>query len=124
MHELAITQEIVRVVEEQAAGSRVTRVVVEIGRVSGILADSVRFCFDLCAKGTVAEGAELTIDEIAGRARCRLCSAQLELDEPFGLCACGSADLEVLAGQELRVREMEVDGCAPLADARTAPARG
>lgn len=123
MHELAITQEIVRVVEEQATGSRVTRVVVEIGRVSGILADSVRFCFELCAKGTVAEGAVLSVEEIPGLARCRLCDARVELEELFGLCACGSADLEVLAGQELRVREMEVEGCATPADARTVPAR-
>lgn len=42
------------------------RVVVEIGRETAVLPDAVRFCFDLCAEGTVVEGAELEIVELMG----------------------------------------------------------
>ena len=108
MHELSITQQIVAVVAERAAGARVTRVVVEIGKLSAVVPDAVRFCFDLCAEGTALEGATLEIVETPGRARCRACGAGVALERPFGRCACGSTDLEWLSGEELRIRSMEV----------------
>jgi hydrogenase nickel incorporation protein HypA/HybF len=108
MHELGITQEIIAIVTEQSRGARVTRVVLEIGKLSMVLPDAVRFCFDLCSAGTVAEGALLEIIETPGRARCRACGAKVTLDRPFGRCACGGSDLEWLAGEELKIKEMEV----------------
>jgi hydrogenase nickel incorporation protein HypA/HybF len=109
MHELGITQEIIEIVSEFSKGAKVTRVVLEIGKLSAILPDAVRFCFDLCSEGTVAEGARLEILEIPRQARCRECGALMTLDRPFGRCGCGNSDLEWLAGEELRIKEMEVD---------------
>ena len=43
-----------------------------------------------------------------GRARCRQCAGEVTLDQPFGRCGCGCTDLEWLAGEELKVKEMEV----------------
>ena len=37
------------------------------------------------------------------RARCRTCGAEFELRDLILLCACGSADVEVLAGRELEI---------------------
>ena len=108
MHELGITQEIVAIAAEHARGAKVTRVVVEIGKLSAVLPDAVRFCFDLCTEGTPAEGAALEILEPPGRARCRACGGDVALERPFGRCACGSTDLEWISGEELRVMEMEV----------------
>ena len=108
MHELAITQEIVSILTERAGDRRVRKVVVEIGKLSVVLPDAVRFCFDLCTEGTPAEGALLEILEPAGRARCRACGGSLTLDRPFGRCDCGSTDLDWLSGEELRIKEMEV----------------
>jgi hydrogenase nickel incorporation protein HypA/HybF len=110
VHELGITQEIVALVEDHARGRKVSRVVVEIGRLSSVLPDAVRFCFDLCAEGTVAETAALEIIETPGRARCRSCGGEVALDRPFGRCGCGATDLEWLAGEELRVKELELAG--------------
>ena len=56
MHELGIAQEVVALVAEHAQG-KVTRVVLEIGKLSAILPDAIRFCFDLCSEGTVVAGA-------------------------------------------------------------------
>jgi hydrogenase nickel incorporation protein HypA/HybF len=109
MHELGIAQEIVAIVAEHAGEARVTRVVLEIGRHALVLPDSIRFCFDLCSEGTVVHGAQLEIREIAGRARCRGCGEEFALEQPFGLCDCGSADLQWLAGDEIKVKEMEID---------------
>lgn len=108
MHELGITQEIVAIVSERARGKKVRRVVVEIGKLCAVLPDAVRFCFDLCNQGTPAEGAELEIVEISGRARCRQCGTEMILDRPFGRCSCSGTDLEWLAGEELKIKEMEL----------------
>ena len=108
MHELGIAQEIIAIVAERAGTARVTRVVLEIGQHALILPDSIRFCFDLCSEGTVLEGARLEIHEIPGRARCRECGQEIALAEPFGTCVCGSTDLQWLAGDEIKLKEMEV----------------
>lgn len=109
MHELGITQEVVALATECARGRKVIRVVLEIGKLSGVLPDAVRFCFDLCTEGTTAAGAALEIVETPGRGRCRVCEAEVPLERPFGRCECGNTDLEWLAGDELRVKEVETD---------------
>jgi hydrogenase nickel incorporation protein HypA/HybF len=108
MHELAITESIVAGVTERVESARVTRVVLLIGKLSGVVPDAVRFCFDVCAQGTPLEGASLEIIETPGRARCRSCDSQVELLDIIALCHCGSANLEMLSGQELRVKAVEV----------------
>jgi hydrogenase nickel incorporation protein HypA/HybF len=109
MHELGITQNIVAIVAEHAKGARVQRVSLEIGKLSAIMPDAVRFCFDVCSKGTALEEAKLEIIEIPGLARCRQCGAEVPLEQPFGICPCGSVELDVITGQELKIKEMEIE---------------
>jgi hydrogenase nickel incorporation protein HypA/HybF len=66
MHELAIAESIVDAVCEKAAGRAVHRVTVRIGRLSAVVPDALRFCFDLATEGTPAEGAVLEIEQPAG----------------------------------------------------------
>src|SRR6266850_2452421 len=108
MHELGITQEIVFIACERAGAARIKRLVVEIGKLSAVLPDSVRFCFDLCSKDTPADGATLEIIATPGLGRCRKCETEVVVEAPFSRCGCGSTDLEWLAGEELKIREMEV----------------
>lgn len=108
MHELAITQSIVEAVCEVAGEARVVRVRLEIGNLSGVVTDSVRFCFDLCTRSTVLEGAQLQIHEVAARARCCECNTEFSAENSIVLCACGSANVEILAGHELRIKEVEL----------------
>jgi hydrogenase nickel incorporation protein HypA/HybF len=108
MHELGIALEIVDIVTEQARGARVRRVVLEIGTLTAVLPDAIRFCFDACSADTVAEGAELETVEVPGRARCRACGGQVVLEAPYGCCRCGSFDLEWVSGMELTIRELEL----------------
>jgi hydrogenase nickel incorporation protein HypA/HybF len=110
VHELGVTQQIVELVLERAGAARVTKVVVEIGKLSAVLPDAVRFCFDLCCEGTPLAGAALEIVEPPGRGRCRACGGEVLLERPFGRCACGSSDLDWISGEELRIRAMEVAG--------------
>ena len=84
------------------------RVTLEIGKLSAVMPDAVRFCFDVCAAGTTLEGAALEIIESAGRAQCRECGEEMLLTQLAGRCRCGSPDLSLLAGDELNIKEMEV----------------
>jgi hydrogenase nickel incorporation protein HypA/HybF len=108
MHELAICESVVATVTDAVGAARVLRVVLEIGKLSAVVPDSIRFSFDLCASGTPVAGAALEIVETPGRGRCRDCRCEVPLQDLFGLCSCGGAQLEVIAGQELRIRSVEV----------------
>jgi len=108
MHELALTEDLVSLIAEHCAGRQVTRVVLEVGRLSAVVPDAFRFCFELCAAGTPAEGAELEIVELAGRAKCRDCGQEMTLESIFEHCPCGSFSLEFSSGEQLRLREVEV----------------
>jgi hydrogenase nickel incorporation protein HypA/HybF len=108
MHELAITESIVEAVAERAGAAKVTRVVIEIGKLSGVVPDSVRFCFDVCAESTALAGATLEIREINGFARCRDCGSEFTVDGFVAECECGGGSLELLRGQELKIREVEL----------------
>jgi hydrogenase nickel incorporation protein HypA/HybF len=108
MHELAITQGIVEMIVERTDRARIAAVYLRIGKVSGVVPDAVRFCFDLVAAGSPVQGARLEIDEPAGRARCRTCGSAFEVEGLVVLCPCGSADVEVVGGDELLVRAVEL----------------
>lgn len=108
MHEVGITEEIVAIAARHAGSARVKRVVVEIGRLTAVLPAAVRFCFEACAEGTPVAGAALDIIEIPALGRCRACSAEQTLQQPFGICSCGETEFEWLSGDELRVKRVEV----------------
>ncbi|MCA9549067.1 MAG: hydrogenase maturation nickel metallochaperone HypA [Myxococcales bacterium] len=109
MHELSITRNIVSIVAEKAAGRRVERVRLQIGKLSGIEVQAIRFCYDVCAAGTVLEGSKLDVDEVAGEARCTECDKTLPIEHFTARCPCEKrARVEITRGEELLVKEMEV----------------
>lgn len=108
MHELSITQSIVDAVTDHAAGSRVISVRLTVGRLSGVVPEAMRCCFELITEGTPLQGARLEFDEPAGRAHCDSCGDDFTLPDLVLLCACGSADVRLLAGRELTITSLEV----------------
>ncbi len=110
MHELGIAEGVVQTVAERLPGERVVRVVLRIGRLACVEPGAIRFSFAACAEGTPLAGAALEIVDVPGRARCRSCGAEDVPVEPrLPLCPCGSADLELLAGDELTIAAVEVN---------------
>ncbi|MDF5708820.1 MAG: hydrogenase maturation nickel metallochaperone HypA [Nostoc sp. S4] len=109
MHELGITQNIVAIVAEHAKGAKVQRVVLEIGKLSAIMPEAIQFCFDICTQGTVLQASTLEIIEIPGLGRCQECGAEIYLDKPFGICSCGSVELNLISGEELKIKEIEIE---------------
>ena len=108
MHELAIAESVIDTVTQRLPGARITGVHLEIGALSGVVADSIRFCFDLATEGTGLEGATLEITEPPARCRCRGCGTEFQPDSPIVLCPCGSADVAVLGGEELKILSVQV----------------
>jgi len=108
MHELGITQNIVAIVTEKAGSQKVIRLKLQIGALSAIVPDAIRFCFDICTDGTPLKGATLEIEEVAGLGKCNICGQEMPLSVLAGTCECGSRDIKCVAGQELLIREMEV----------------
>jgi hydrogenase nickel incorporation protein HypA/HybF len=112
MHELGITLNVVSIVSERAQGQKVVRVSLEVGRLSGMLSESIRFCFDVCAKGTPLEGATLQIVDVEGRGLCSACGAEPVMTMPLGRCpVCHEPSLRIVAGTELKIKELEIESC-------------
>lgn len=111
MHELGIVSELVEIAEARAerdGHARVTRLVLEIGKLSTVLPDAVRFAFDVATEGTRLEGANLEIQEVDGKGECRACKTALVLRGPVTRCTCGAFDVAWHSGTEVRIVEMEV----------------
>lgn len=108
MHELALVESVVEMVAEHAEGRRVRRVKLEIGKLTCVAPDAIRFCFDVVAENTPLEDAALEIVEIEARARCRGCGEIFMQKALWETCGCGVQEYERISGEELRVKEYEL----------------
>ncbi|PLX44364.1 MAG: hydrogenase maturation nickel metallochaperone HypA [Hyphomicrobiales bacterium] len=110
---MSIAEGIVQVLEDQARVqnySRVEKVWLEIGPMAGIELDSLRFCFGAVTRGTLAENAALEIIETKGEAWCMHCAKTVAVRQRFDACPdCGSYQLQVTSGDEMRIKELEVN---------------
>jgi hydrogenase nickel incorporation protein HypA/HybF len=113
MHEMALCEGILQVLEEQAATqrySRVRTVWLEIGALAGIEIEAIRFSFDVVTRNSLADGASLEIIERSGEAWCMQCAQRVEIDQRYDGCPnCGSYQLQVTGGEEMKIRELEVE---------------
>ena len=113
MHEMSLCASMVQIIEEQAREqgfSRVRRVWLEIGPLAGVEVAAMRFGFDVVTRGTLAENATLEILETQAEAWCMACSRQVPVTQRFDACPeCGGFQLQVTGGEELRIKELEVD---------------
>ena len=113
MHELGITQSIVDIAEKTAReqnAEKVLSVTVEIGELSGVVAEAVEFCFEACIQQSFLEGSRLIIKRIPGLARCDECKTEVKIDNMTFSCErCGSYALQRLQGEELNIKEVEVE---------------
>ena len=113
MHEMGLATEIIRIVTESIppdmANPKVARVNLKVGKLAAVVPHSLSFCFEIAAKETPADGAELIIEEIAVSARCGSCHTSWEIEEPVFQCPrCNSSDVEMLTGRELDIESIEL----------------
>jgi hydrogenase nickel incorporation protein HypA/HybF len=112
MHEMSLAESVVQIAEETAranGGGRVTTVLLQVGRLAGVEIDALRFCFDAASRQSLAAGARLVIEQPDGQAWCLPCGETVPLAGLGEPCPrCGSHQLQVTGGNELRVQEIEI----------------
>ena len=112
MHELPVTEDILRIAAEhaqKAGATRVTRINLVIGELASFIDDSIQFYFELLSPGTLAEGALLYFQRIKTRFRCRQCGHEFEPESRNWTCpACSALGGDVIAGKEFYVESIEV----------------
>lgn len=113
MHEMAISESIVGLLEAEAARhkfARIKTVWLEIGPLAAIEIEALRFTFDVVRRGTVAADALLQIIPTEGRAWCYACAASVPVSVRGQPCPrCGAEQLQVTQGDEMRIKELEVE---------------
>ena len=113
MHEAGIAQSIIDIVEETAIknnADRVLKVFVEIGKLQAIETDSLLFAFEALKYDTIVSEAELIITEIPVTGICRDCNHKTVYDDYIFSCSkCSSVNVEIVAGEELKITEIEVN---------------
>lgn len=113
MHEMSLTESVVEILQDEARRqgySRVKKVWLEIGALSGVEPAAMEFCFDAATRGTLAEGARLEIVRAPGQGWCLDCEKTVAHSERFGACPeCGGYKVQMTSGDEMRVKELEVE---------------
>jgi hydrogenase nickel incorporation protein HypA/HybF len=113
MHEMSLCESILQTLEQQAAVQnyhKVKTVWLEIGSLAGVETNALRFSFDIVVQGSLAEAAKLEIIEIPGQAWCMPCAKNVSVEQLYDQCPlCGSHQLQVTGGDQMRIKELEVE---------------
>jgi hydrogenase nickel incorporation protein HypA/HybF len=112
MHEISVAQSILEVVREYVPDERaaaLTVVRVRVGNLSGVVPESLAFCFGALVADTPFGGARLDIERVAAECACGGCGARFAPAERVFLCpACGGGDTRLVAGADLDVVHVEL----------------
>lgn len=113
MHEMSLAEGVLQLVEETAMrekARRVKLVVLEIGRLSSVEPEAMKFCFEAVTSGSIAQGATLEIIVVPGEGWCMSCGETVAMDESYAACPrCGGYQVRPTGGNEMRVREIEIE---------------
>jgi hydrogenase nickel incorporation protein HypA/HybF len=113
VHELSIATALVDQAQEvsrEYGGAAVTAVRVRVGELSGVVADALRFSFDVARAGTAADRALLVVQDVPARARCEPCDDVFAVGTPpFLWCPrCDTAARGLVSGRELEITAVEL----------------
>ncbi len=113
MHELSLVASVFDILEEKArehGAARVTKIVLKVGVMSGVVPELLESAFDTYKKGTLAAEARLEIVRVPVKLRCPDCGGETAReDTDFSCAACGSRRVEIVAGRELVVETIELE---------------
>lgn len=113
MHELSLAENLLQIIEDAAHEQQFTQVrtvFLEIGQLTCVEPESLRFYFEIVTKDSVAQHAKLEIIEIAGQALCKQCQQHLLIATYHQTCSyCGSYEIKITQGEEMRIKELEVE---------------
>ena len=112
MHELAICEALMqqlRALASRHGASEIRRVTVQVGELSGVEGSLLAAAFSIARAGSCAQHAELIVEPLAVRIRCRRCGTEAQAAASRLCCgACGAPDTQLLSGDELLLRQVEM----------------
>jgi len=95
---------------QKDGASSISAIELDIGKLAGVVVDSLQFCYDSVCKGTLAENSHLVVNKLPGLAKCLDCNHQFEVDSFMALCPqCEGYAIEVYQGRELRLKAISVN---------------
>jgi hydrogenase nickel incorporation protein HypA/HybF len=113
MHEYSITESVLSLALEKAnaaQASRIKRINLVVGELSGVVSECVQFYFDAISKDTIAGGAELAFEVRPIKLRCRKCQAVFTPKDSEWSCPdCHEAGIEIVSGRECYMESIEVE---------------
>jgi len=114
MHEFSIVSSLMMIIEEEAAkhgATKVTKVVLGVGKLSGVEPDLLQIAFDTFKEKTICEDAELVIEIEDVKILCEECGAESTMGERLSRkCpACGSLKTRIVGGQDLYLKSLEME---------------
>lgn len=119
MHELSICQNLLVQVADIAAArgaSSVVRITLEVGPLCGVEPTLLARAFEVARAGSCAASAELNIEIVGVSVRCVPCGAETQVMANRMLCgSCGGYRTELISGDEMRLRAVELQLPEPMA---------
>lgn len=113
MHELSVTEEILRIAQihlQQSGAHRVCAIHIVIGALSSMVDDSIQYYWDIISAGTPAAGARLDFRRIPLTYRCQQCLHSFTASEWTFTCpACASDAVQLIAGDEFYIEALDVE---------------
>ena len=113
MHELAITQSMIDLIDREAKDKgfqKVLAIRLRVGEYSGLVPECLLEFFPIAAKGSIAEGAELEIQSLPAAFRCLDCGYEGPVERKAACCpTCGSTAIRMTAGREFCVDSLKVE---------------
>lgn len=114
MHEMSIAIEIIQSIMEVAPQfdhKKVKTVYLKVGKMSNIVVDSLKFCYDtIKSEYNLLAASELAVEEVPVIGKCRTCGKIFEVENLMFTCPqCSGIDVELEHGQELEISELEVE---------------
>jgi hydrogenase nickel incorporation protein HypA/HybF len=112
MHEIGLMQQAldIALARATAAGAqRVHTITMRIGAESGVVPEVIVFAFDVATRGTIAEGAQLAIEDVALACFCAACGLEFVPQDALHECPdCHRLGAEVRRGHEFEIRSLDV----------------
>jgi hydrogenase nickel incorporation protein HypA/HybF len=113
MHEYSITESMLNLALEKAGeakASKITRINLVLGELSGVVSDCVQFYFEMISKDTIAGGAELAFETRPTKVRCRQCQTVFTPENGQWSCPeCHETGIEIISGRECYMESIEVE---------------
>ena len=113
MHELAVTQSILKIAlqhADKANAKRVTDLNIVMGELSKMVDDSIQFYWEIIAKDTIAEQAKLHFRRVPAELQCMTCFEKYHPTDKELVCPkCGGVGAKVIAGEEFALESIDVD---------------